>query len=86
RTISTWCEDNCISPFAILTSFVMDEMKGYFPNLKNEDIMKMVHDAGGFKGSYCEPSDAANAAVYLASNDAKYASGHDLVVEYKKNL
>nr|GEV47742.1 secoisolariciresinol dehydrogenase isoform X2 [Tanacetum cinerariifolium] len=72
---------NCISPFAIPTSFVMDEMKGYFPNLKNEDIMKMVRKAGGFKGSYCEPSDVANAAVHRALDDAKYVSGHNLVVD-----
>ncbi|GKF26871.1 secoisolariciresinol dehydrogenase, partial [Tanacetum coccineum] len=60
---------------------MMHEMQGYFPNLKDEDIMKMVRDAGGFNGSYCEPSDVANASVYLASDDAKYLNGHNLLVD-----
>ncbi|KAI9075766.1 hypothetical protein K1719_042252 [Acacia pycnantha] len=33
------------------------------------------------KSTTCEPRDIANATLYLASDDAKYISGHNLVVD-----
>ncbi|KAL5561577.1 hypothetical protein UlMin_031324 [Ulmus minor] len=72
---------NCISPFAIPTPFVMDEMRRLFPGLDDEQIAGMIHGAGALKGANCEPDDIANAALYLASDDAKYVCGHNLVVD-----
>lgn len=72
---------NCISPFAIPTDFVMEEMKDYFPGVDARALVDMIHNAGALKGANCEPSDVANAALYLASDDAKYVSGHNLVVD-----
>ncbi|KAH7836339.1 hypothetical protein Vadar_000053 [Vaccinium darrowii] len=72
---------NCISPFAIPTAFAMDEMTELFPEVDPQRLIDMIHNAGVLQGAYCEPSDAANAAVYLASDDAKYVSGHNLVVD-----
>ncbi|CAA2965904.1 secoisolariciresinol dehydrogenase [Olea europaea subsp. europaea] len=72
---------NCISPFAIPTPFVIDEMRVYFPGVDDWGLAKMIHDNGVLKGAICEPEDIANAALYLASDDAKYVSGHNLVVD-----
>ncbi|OIT02919.1 PREDICTED: short-chain dehydrogenase reductase 3c-like [Nicotiana attenuata] len=72
---------NCISPFAIPTPFSLDEMKHYFPGVEPQDLAKILHSASELKGAYCEPIDVANAALFLASEDAKFISGHNLVVD-----
>lgn len=33
------------------------------------------------KGVYCEPIDVANAALFLVSDNAKYVSGHNLMID-----
>lgn len=72
---------NCVSPFAIPTPFVMGEMHQLFPGLDDHQIAEIIHDAGALRGANCEPEDVANAALYLVSDEAKYVSGHNLVVD-----
>lgn len=72
---------NCISPFAIPTPFVMSEMDQIYPHLDSQRLVEIVRNVGVLKGANCEPDDIANAALYLASNDARYISGHNLVVD-----
>ncbi|GAA0143254.1 reductase [Lithospermum erythrorhizon] len=79
------CKDgiriNSISPFAIPTPFVLEEIRRYIPGIDDQGIANMIHNAGVLRGANCEPRDVANAALYLASDDAKYVSGHNLVVD-----
>ncbi|CAA0828155.1 NAD(P)-binding Rossmann-fold superfamily protein [Striga hermonthica] len=72
---------NCISPMAIPTDFAMDELMGYYPGVDRERLVRMVRELSSLKGEYCEVGDVANAATYLASDDAKFVSGHNLVVD-----
>ena len=72
---------NCISPFAIPTQFVMDEMSQIYPGVDDQRLLEIVNNAGVLKGANCEPNDVANAALYLVSDDAKYVSGQNLVVD-----
>ncbi|CAM8994616.1 unnamed protein product [Rhodiola kirilowii] len=72
---------NCISPFAIPTAFVMEEMSRAYQGIGAEKIKQILYDTGALRGANCEPSDVANAAVFLASDESKYVSGHNLVVD-----
>ncbi|KAJ8527270.1 hypothetical protein K7X08_029747 [Anisodus acutangulus] len=72
---------NCISPFVITTAFSLDEMKEYFPGVEPEGLVKILQNASELKGAYCEPIDVANAALFLASEDAKFISGQNLMVD-----
>ncbi|OMP06596.1 hypothetical protein COLO4_08033 [Corchorus olitorius] len=72
---------NCISPFAVPTPFTLQEMSQIFPHLDAEQHAKMIHSFGVLGQAKLEPGDVADAALYLASDDAKYVSGHNLVVD-----
>lgn len=72
---------NSISPFVIPTWLVMSEMEQMYTGVGTQGIIDIIHHAGVLEGTTCEPIDIANAALYLASDDAKYVSGHNLVVD-----
>jgi NAD(P)-dependent dehydrogenase (short-subunit alcohol dehydrogenase family) len=72
---------NCISPHALPTSLAVNGYKKLL-NIDDEKIVaEMMHNVWDFKGARCDAADIADAAVYLASDDAKYISGHNLAVD-----
>ncbi|XP_056687338.1 short-chain dehydrogenase reductase 2a isoform X2 [Spinacia oleracea] len=72
---------NCISPSTVATPMVIENFKLIYPNATSEEIKKIIGGLEEFKGTQCEEIDIAKAALYLASDDAKYVTGHNLAVD-----
>ncbi|KAM7502173.1 hypothetical protein LguiB_001077 [Lonicera macranthoides] len=68
---------NCISPYAMSTPLALNAF-GLAGRGQADDVFT---DAGNLKGAVAEEDDAANAALYLVSDEAKYVSGVNLMVD-----
>lgn len=72
---------NCISPGTVATPLTLRYLRKVFPKVTEEKLHETVKGMGELKGAECEEADVAKAALYLASNDGKYVTGHNLVVD-----
>ncbi|BAT03094.1 Os07g0664600, partial [Oryza sativa Japonica Group] len=73
---------NTISPHAIPTAMALGIIAETFPAATAEEVRRMVtREMQELEGASLEVEDVARAAVFLASDEAKFITGHNLVVD-----
>ncbi|XP_075656805.1 borneol dehydrogenase, mitochondrial-like [Castanea sativa] len=64
---------NCVSPYLVLTPMAKDYVKQY-----EEGTLKLYSN---LKGDVLKPEGVAEVALFLGSDESKYVSGHNLVID-----
>lgn len=76
---------NCISPFGVATRMLVDAWRveggGGVSEEEVEKMEEFVRCLGNLKGETLRVRDIAEAALFLASDESRYISGHNLVVD-----
>eukprot|EP01018_Ginkgo_biloba_P013046 Gb_05036 [translate_table: standard] len=74
---------NCVSPARVPTPMLVSAMRYKLaaPSLDTKSVGDLSEIMGELKGVRFEPVDVARAALFLSSEEARYISGHNLVID-----
>uniref|UniRef100_A0A0A0LGR0 Uncharacterized protein n=1 Tax=Cucumis sativus TaxID=3659 RepID=A0A0A0LGR0_CUCSA len=67
---------NCLSPYVLATPLATE-----FVDLDGAEFEKYASSRANLKGVTLKAEDVANAALFLASDESRYVSGHNLFVD-----
>ncbi|GLT94755.1 hypothetical protein SLE2022_124810 [Rubroshorea leprosula] len=67
---------NCLAPYACATPLAKKFVGG-----DDEELERSMNSVANLKGVVLKTEDIANAALFLASEDARYVSGHNLFID-----
>ena len=67
---------NCVSPYAVASPMMARGM-----GMREEEVEKVFGEAGNLKGVVLKSEDVGEAVVYLGSEESKYVSGVNLVID-----
>lgn len=67
---------NCVSPHAVNTPILRNGL-----GMKEEEVDELVCESANLKGVRLEVEDVAEAVVYLGSDESKYMSGVNLLID-----
>lgn len=67
---------NCLSPYALVTPLATK-----FVGLNGAEFEEVMGSKANLKGVTLKAEDVANAALFLASDESRYVSGHNLLID-----
>ncbi|XP_073015587.1 secoisolariciresinol dehydrogenase-like [Primulina eburnea] len=67
---------NCLSPYAMATPMAKKVLR-----LEYEELERTTGERANLKGAVLRVNDVANGALFLASDESKYVSGHNLFID-----